>query len=101
MAIESVAGLTLRQKLSHADQMARELLEALEHGLIPKIHVLRRTAQQGLDSLEQGDVTDMTMRSTIGSVLQSSEFARQNADQLNKLLNAIEADILHVVSRQK
>ncbi|WP_437226625.1 hypothetical protein SH661x_004682 [Planctomicrobium sp. SH661] len=96
MTSESLESLTLRQKLSHADLVAREMLELLEHGLIPKTHILKRTSQQGMDSLEQGEVTDLTIRSTVENVLNSGKFARQNADQLMSLLNSIDGDIQRV-----
>jgi len=101
MTIENLEGQTLRQKLSHADQLARELLELLEHGVIPKMHDLRRTAKQGLDTMDSGNVTDLTMRSVMENVLHSGKSARENADLLMTYLNSIESDLWSLNRRQK
>lgn len=96
MTSENLESQTLQQKLSHADQLARELLDLLEHGFIPKTHVLRRTAQQGLDPQEQTEITDLTIRSHVENVLDSGKFVRENADQLILYLNSIDRDIQRV-----
>jgi hypothetical protein len=89
--------LTLRQKLSEADKLVRELIQHLEQGFIPKAHALRRTARQGADTLEQGEVTDLTIRSTVDTVLASDQFSRQVARKLDEFLVAIDRDIQRVL----
>lgn len=96
MTGESLNSLTLRQKLSQSDHLVREFLDLLEHGMIPKAHSLQTTAKQGLDSLENGQVTDMTIRSAIDCVITSGNDVRETADQVSCYLSAIERDVQRV-----
>lgn len=90
---DGLNNMTLRQKLSEADKLVRELTHHLEHGFIPKAHVLRRTARQGSDSGDDPDVTDLTVRSTVETVMNSDKFTRQLTDRLSRFLAAIEGDV--------
>lgn len=96
---QSLDNMTLREKLSEADKLARELIHHLEHGFIPKVHSLRRTARSGMGQSEHADeeVTDVTIRSTVEGVLQSDDFTRNVSDQLTQLLTAIDRDVHKVL----
>jgi hypothetical protein len=95
---ERLDNMTLRQKLSEADKLSRELIHHLEHGFIPKAHLLRRTARQGTDptATEQGEVTDLTIRSTVETVLNSDDFSRQVSGQLVEYLESIDRDVQRI-----
>lgn len=95
---DALEAMSLRDKLNEADRLARELIHHLEHGFIPKAHVLRRTARQGSDPAEQGDVTDLTIRSTVDTVLTSDTFTRQVTDQLNRVLSSIHEETGRVLN---
>jgi hypothetical protein len=97
MTGESLSSLTLREKLSQSDHLVREFIDLLEHGMIPKAHALRTTAKLGMDSLEHGMVTDITMRSAVNSVLTSGNDVRTTADQMTRYLDAIESDVERVL----
>ncbi|SFJ54928.1 hypothetical protein [Planctomicrobium piriforme] len=86
---------TLREKLSTADLLVRELVEHLERGQIPKIHLLRRTTRQGVNPLEQGAITDASIRTSVETVLNSGKFSREVTDQLLRVLSSIETDVKH------
>lgn len=93
----SLDNMTLREKLSEADKLARELIHHLEHGFIPKAHLLRRTARHGIDPAEHEEVTDMTIRSTVDGVLQSDEFTRTVSERLTQFLTAINTDVERIL----
>jgi hypothetical protein len=97
MTGESLDSLTLREKLSQSDHLVREFIDLLEHGMIPKAHALRTTAKQGIDSLEYGPVTDMTMRSAVNSVLSSGNDVQMTAAQITRYLDAIESDVQRII----
>lgn len=90
---QRIDNMTLRQKLNEADKLSRELIHHLEHGFIPKAHVLRRTARQGNDPTEILDTTDRTIRTTADGVVASDQFTRQVTEQLNDVLAAIDKDV--------
>lgn len=94
---QTLDNMTLREKLSEADKLARELVHHLEHGFIPKAHSLRRTARHGIDPTEHEHVTDMTIRSTVEGVLQSDAFTRTVSDRLSQFLTAISMDVERVL----
>jgi len=84
----SLENQTLREKLSHAERLTRELIHHLEHGFIPKAHILRRVARQGNDSSE--DITDLTIRSTCEKTLTGDDFTQKLSGELIAYLDSID-----------
>jgi hypothetical protein len=97
---EPLDHLTLQQKLSEAEKLVRDLIDHLEHGAIPKMHILRRTANPGGEPDEPSDVTDMTVRSTVESVLNSGRFTDQVSKQLSSYLAAISDEVEQFLEKQ-
>lgn len=97
---ERLADMTLPEKLREADKLVRELIHHLEHGFIPKAHQLRHTARLANDPQEAGEVTDMTIRSLVESVLESDQFSRHVTNQLQECLSAIDDDTLRALRRR-
>ena len=93
MSDRPVESLTLRQKLIDAEKLARELVEHLERGFIPKVHQLRRTARRAANPEHQGEIKDLTVRNTVDQVLKSDDYTRQLGDRAISLLNAIDTDV--------
>lgn len=89
--------MTLRQKLIEADKLARELLDHLERGFVPRLHTLRRITRQGSDG-DHEDVTDVTVRSTVDQVLESDDFARGLCDSLTLVLASIDAETRQITT---
>ena len=100
MATRTPQQLTLREKLSEAERLTRELIHHVEHGFIPKTQLLRRTTRQGGTAADAGEITDLTVRSTAEKVLESDQFTRQVCDQLNSVLGAIRDDVEHLQGRK-
>lgn len=89
--------MTLRNKVNEAERLLRELIHHVEHGYIPKAHLLRRTARKGNDPKEQSDVTDMTIRSAADKVIQSDDFSQQLSQQLADFIASIETDVNRII----
>jgi hypothetical protein len=92
MKIPSPNGMTLRQKLTEADKLTRELMDHLERGFLPKVHTLRRVTRHGSE-VENESITDLTVRSTADLVLDSAAFTTELARGLEQFLSAIHADV--------
>ena len=89
--------LTLRNKLNESERLTRELIHHIEHGFIPKVHTLRRTARHGNDPREQDQITDKTIRSTVEKTLQSDDFTQQLSSSLLQYLESIDDDLRRVI----
>ena len=92
MKIPSPNGMTLRQKLTEADKLTRELMDHLERGFIPKVHNLRRVTRHGSE-VENEAITDLTVRSTADLVMDSATFATDVARGLEQFLSSIHAEL--------
>jgi len=92
MKIPSPAGMTLRQKLTEADKLTRELTDHLERGFVPKVHNLRRVTRHGSE-VENESITDLTVRSTADLVLDSAAFTTELVKGLEQFLAAIDAEM--------
>lgn len=95
----SVDRLTLREKLRDAAHGVRELIEHLELGFIPKVHELKRLTRQHDPADGATNVSDVTVRSHVTSVMQSERFTVGLNDSLEDYLNSIKKDVSDVVSR--
>ena len=62
--------LPLRERLTIAERLSRELCEHLEQGFLPKIETLRRVTRQ--KEAVAADTTDKTVRDTV-VIVQKSE----------------------------
>ena len=91
--------LTLREKLRDAAHVARELIEHLELGFVPKVHELRKLSRQHDPASGLPPVADVTIRSYVSAVLESDRFSAGLNDNLENYLNSIRKDVTEVVSR--
>lgn len=94
---QPIESMTLRAKLNEADRVIRELVHHIEHGYIPKAHLLRRNARKGNDPKEQHDITDVTIRSTVEKTLDSDDFTQQLCHQLEEYLSSVDADLQRII----
>ncbi len=92
---------TLRENLSSADLLTRELIHHLESGFIPMAHGLRRTARLANDPGENEDITDLTIRSTVDKVLASDAFTQDVAAKLRNVLTSIYSDLERILGRDR
>ncbi len=93
MSDESLAHLTLRDKLKEAENVTRQLIDHLERGYLPKAHQLRRLSRQGLQADQRESISDSSIREAVLDILQSDEYARQLCEKTDTFLKSITADV--------
>lgn len=93
MTESSLADLTLREKLKDAENLARQLIDHLERGFIPKVHSLRRLARQANDPDHRESITDLAIREGASGVIQSDDYTRQLSEKTHAYLESIAADV--------
>ena len=91
--------LTLREKLRDAAHVARELIEHLELGFVPKVHELRKLSRQHDPASGLPPVADVTIRSYVSAVLESDQFTAGLNDNLEKYLSSIQKDVSDVINQ--
>ena len=92
--VQDYSQLPLRDRLKHAEMLARELVEHLEQGFIPKVERVRKvTRQANTDS-----TTDHTIRDQVDLVLNSERFTREVYSKLNACLQSISTDVEKMVT---
>lgn len=82
--------LPLRELLTHAEKLSRDLVEHLEKSFLPRIHSLEELVQPQPD----GDLTqtlDVTVRNHANEVLMSDEFMQKACATMDDYLAAIDA----------
>ena len=85
--------LPLRERLKHAEQLTRELVEHFEQGFVPKLELARKVTRQSY--LESK--TDQTIRDHAALVLKSEDFTREVFASLDACLKSIGAEVESMV----
>lgn len=88
--------LTLRDKLTEAERVTRELVEHLDRGFIPKAHELRRVVRHH-DGPDGTPVQDVTVRNHAARVLESDQFTEKLYDKLDRYFAAIATEVSRIV----
>ena len=88
MAERPISQQTLREQFTHAEQLTKELIDHLEHSLLPKIHDLKKLAQSDLKGETHSE--DETMRNHASNVLESARFAEDVSDRLTAYFTSID-----------
>lgn len=97
MPERSLTSLTLREKFNDVERLARELMQHLEHGFIPKAQELRRTAQRGCVPEHQDAVTDATIRNLVEQVLASDDYTRELCSRAQRYLEAVDHEVAEIL----
>jgi hypothetical protein len=93
--------LTLREKFTDAERLARELLEHLEQGFCPKIHQAYQLVRPTPSGLPAANVEDITVRNHVVSVLESEQFADQLYENLERYFAAIDSAVSRIVAGEE
>ena len=88
--------MTLREKITEGEQLAKELLQHLEQGFVPKAQHVRRMTRPNPESGDE-EVRDVTVRNAVSEVLSSDDFTRRLTSQLREYLEMIETDVARIV----
>ncbi|MCG6154586.1 hypothetical protein [Rubinisphaera margarita] len=88
---DSIEKMTLREKLSEADRLMRELIDHLDNGFIPKTRNLSRKLQEAGSDPES--LTDMTVRQQAAEIIDDNRFSERLYEKIGALLVAIDGDV--------
>lgn len=89
--------LTLREKLTEAERVTRELIEHLDRGFIPKAHELRRVVRPHYEGPDGTPVQDVTVRNHAARVLESDQFTEKLYEKLDRYFAAIATEVSQIV----
>ena len=98
MAERPVSQQTLREQFTHAEQLTKELIDHLEHNLLPKIHDLKKLVQTELKG--EAVVEDITVRNHASTVLESARFADDISDKMTAYFTSINQSVARIISPQ-
>lgn len=98
MAERPVSQQTLREQFTHAEQLTKELVDHLEHNLLPKIHDLKKLVQTELKG--EAVVEDITVRNHASDVLESARFADEVSDKMTAYFTSINQSVARIIGPQ-
>ena len=91
--------LPLRERLTIAERLTRELAEHVEQGFLPKIENLRRVTRQ--KESVASEVTDKTVRDTAARVRQSEEFTAELCAKIQDCVDSIVSEVDAMVNGEE
>ena len=91
---DSFDGMTIREKLTEADRLMREVIEHLDNGFIPKARTLSRSLQEHGDNVSA--MSDVTVRQQAAELIELNRFSEALYEKITSLLAAIDHDVSEV-----
>ena len=98
MAERPVSQQTLREQFTNAEQLTKELVDHLEHNLLPKIHDLKKLVQTELKG--EAVIEDVTVRNHATTVLESARFADEVSDKMTAYFTSIQQTVSRIIGPQ-
>jgi len=83
--------LPLRERLTIAERLTRELSEHVDQGFLPKIETLRKVTRQ--KESVASEVTDKTVRDTAANVRKSEEFTAELCAKIQDCVDSIVTEV--------
>lgn len=99
MTDRPVDQLTLRELFTNSERLVRELVEHIERGFLPQVHNLRRITRLGRTAVDSERIEDVTVRNTVGRVLEGDDFTNQLYENLAAYLAAIDKSVHEIVTQ--
>ena len=96
MAERPIPQQTLREQFTHAAQLTKELIDHLEHNLLPKIHDLKKLTQSELKG--ETVVEDVSMRNRASLLLDSVQFADGISENMTAYFTSINQAVSQIIS---
>jgi hypothetical protein len=99
MSERSIKQMTLREMLTEAERLTREMSEHLDQAFLPKCHELSRLVRPingdppDIDALE-----DVTVRTQAARILESENFTEAIFGRLSECCTAIDAAVGKITS---
>ena|SRR6056297_1744591 len=92
--VDSIEQMTLREKLTEADRLMRELMDHLDNGFIPKTRSLSRALQEhGTDT---SAMSDMTVRQHAAEIIDDNRYSEKLYEKIGALLVSIDQDVMQI-----
>ena len=98
MAERPVSQQTLREQFTNAEQLTKELVDHLEHNLLPKIHDLKKLVQTELKG--EAAAEDITVRNHAADVLESARFADEVSAKMTAYFTFINQSVARIIGPQ-
>ena len=98
MAERPLDDRTLSEKFVDAERMARELIDHLDRGFLPKTRELQKLVEPSDGQPINDDVEDLTVRIRAAGVLQSDLFTEELYDKLERYCASINADVSRIMT---
>ena len=97
MAERPPSEMTLREMLTDAERLTRELIEHLDQGFIPKLHTLRKMVRPTVSGGVDAEVEDISVRDTAVRVLKSEEYTEELYQKLKQYYTAIDEAVSRII----
>lgn len=92
----SFSGKTLREKITIAEKLVRELEDHLDNGFTPKVKSLRRSVKD-FEPEKSSTASDTIVRDNASGVIASERFTANLINQIVPLFDSIESDFDHII----
>ncbi len=98
MAERPIQQQTLREQFTFVEQLIKELVDHLEHHLLPKVNDLKKLVQGEL----KGEAVheDVTVRTHANNVLDSIRFSDEVCDKMTAYFTSINQSVSQIVSAE-
>lgn len=98
MAERPIQQQTLREQFTFAEQLTKELVDHVEHNLLPKIHDLRKLVQSELKGESTNE--DVTVRIHANNVFESLRFSDGVCDKMTAYFTSINQAVSRIIGSQ-
>ncbi len=95
---DSIANMTLRDKLNEAERLMRELMDHLDNGFIPKARSLGRSLQEHGNDVSL--ISDTTVRQQTAELIDSNRYSEKLYNKVGELLAAIDEDVASITENK-
>lgn len=95
--MRSPDSLTLREKLSDADRLNREIMDHLERAFVPQSHELRRVTRVSGEEDMTSQLADVTLRNQVDNLLKHDDYTQKMTDNLKAYLTSIGHEVGKIV----
>ena len=98
MVERSLEQMTLREKLTEAERLTRELIDHLDQGFLPKCHDLSRLLRPSTASPPTCALEDVTVRTQAARILEGDTFTEELFQKLSIYCQAIDEAVARISS---